>query len=67
MQGTVGLVRGAIGEAVDDGVARSGSGWLGTSWAREKANRERKKGSRPGCWGRLEMARGGWGWLGGSG
>jgi hypothetical protein len=31
VQGTVGSVRGAIGETVDDGVARSGSGWLGTS------------------------------------
>ena len=60
----VGSVRGAIGETVDDGVARSGSGWLGMSWAREKASRERKKGSRLGCWGWLGMAGGCWGWLG---
>ena len=39
----VGSVRGAIGETVDDGVARSGSGWLGMSWAREKASREKKE------------------------
>ena len=40
-----------------DEVAQSGSGWLGTSWAREKAR-----------WlGVLGVARDGWGWLGGSG
>ena len=40
-------------------VRRRGSGWLGTSWAREKASREREREQRTG--------RGAWGGSGGSG
>ena len=37
-------------------VRQGGSGWLGTSWGREKASREREREQRTG--------RHGWGWLG---
>jgi hypothetical protein len=37
-------------------VRLGGSGWLGTSWVREKTSREREREQRRG--------RCGWGWLG---
>ena len=44
MQGTVGSVRGAIGEAVDDGVARVG--WARAGRERKRTEKERKGAGR---------------------